>query len=132
MKTVLFVCIHNVGRSQMAEAFFNHMAQGKAQAVSAGTRPTLGSVSRKVRQAMREAGIDMKGQRPKPLTQEMIAQADRVITMGCGNDPECPVTFTPAEDWGLEDPSDKPLEKVRDIRDQVRTKVDALLRELGV
>lgn len=131
MKTVLFVCIENAGRSQMAAAFFNHLATGKATAISAGTRPAR-TVNPTVVQAMREVGIDISGNRPKMLTQEMVRQADQVITMGCGTDPECPVTFVPAEDWGLEDPKGQPIEKVREIRDEIRRRVAVLVRQLGV
>ena len=83
MKTVLFVCIHNSGRSQMAEAFFNHMAKGKAEALSAGTQPAK-NVYPVVVEAMREVGIDISGNMPKALTLDMVEKADRVITMGCG------------------------------------------------
>ena len=129
MKTVLFVCIGNSGRSQMAEAFFNHLALGRALALSAGTRPGR-AINPTVAEAMEEVGISLAGHRPKALTSEMVAQATHVITMGYGADPECPVTFVPAEDWGLEDPKDKPLDTVRQIRDQVRERVQRLLVEM--
>ena len=129
MKTVLFVCIGNAGRSQMAEAFFNSMAQGKAQAMSAGTNPAK-SVDPKVVELMKEVGIDISDRQPKPLTLEMLEQADKVITMGCGVEQACPATLTETEDWGLEDPKGKPVEKIREIRDEIRKRVDALIKKL--
>ena len=83
MKTVLFVCVGNSGRSQMAEAFFNYLAAGRARAISAGTNPAK-SVAPDVVLAMKEVGIDISGNKPKALTEDMLAQADRVVTMGCG------------------------------------------------
>ena len=130
MKKVLFVCVHNSGRSQMAEAFFNSLAEGKAIATSAGTRPAA-HVDSNVADAMCEVGIDIRQQRPKPLTLEMVESADRVITMGCGVEEVCPASFIPTEDWTLEDPEGKPIEKVRQIRDQIRVKVEVLVKELG-
>ena len=84
MKTVLFVCVGNAGRSQMAEAFFNHLASGKDKAMSAGTKPAS-AVDPRTIDVMREVGIDISGNKPKALTMEMLEQADRVITMGCGS-----------------------------------------------
>ncbi len=131
MKTVVFVCVHNAGRSQMAEAFFNSMAKGKAKAFSAGTQPA-GEVNPIAAKVMKEAGIDITGNKPKTLTLEMIESADRVITMGCGNDPAgiCPARIVETEDWALDDPKGKPVEKVREIRDTIRAKVTDLLKEL--
>lgn len=97
MKTVLFVCVHNSGRSQMAEAFFNRLAGGKARAVSAGTEPGE-KVHPEVVQAMKEVGIDISGNRPKLLTEEMLAQANRVVTMGCMTGGVCPASFVETED----------------------------------
>jgi arsenate reductase len=130
VKRVLFVCIGNSGRSQMAEAFFNHLSGGGFLAISAGTRPAT-SVSRTAIAAVAELGIDIGDQRPKPLTQQMIHQADRIITMGCDVAESCPAGFHASEDWGLEDPQGQPLEKVRLIRDQIRQRVLALLADLG-
>ncbi len=130
MKRVLFVCVGNSGRSQMAEAFFNHFARGEDVATSAGTQPA-DSVSRQAIAAMAEVGIDISGQRPKALTEEMTQQADRVITMGCDVAEACPAGFAPSEDWSLEDPRGQPLEKVREIRDEIRARVLGLLAELG-
>ncbi|MFH0846572.1 MAG: arsenate reductase ArsC [Chloroflexota bacterium] len=126
MKTVLFVCVHNSGRSQMAEAFFNFMAEGEAQAHSAGTQPA-DKVNPVVVAAMKEVGIDISGNKPKPLTTAMVEGADRVITMGCGAEAVCPATFMETEDWPLEDPSGKPLEQVRRIRDEIKARVTRLL-----
>ncbi|MBM3143146.1 MAG: arsenate reductase ArsC [Chloroflexi bacterium] len=129
MKKVLFVCVHNAGRRQMAEAFFNRLAEGKALALSAGTAPAS-RVNPVVVEVMREAGIDISHQKPKLLTLEMLEGVDRVITMGCGVEGACPASFVPTEDWELEDPEDKPIEKVRQIRGEIEAKVDELVRTL--
>ena len=129
MKTVLFVCIGNAGRSQMAEAFFNTMAKGRAQAFSAGTNPAK-SVDPKVVELMKEVNIDISDTQPKRLTLEMLEQADRVITMGCGVAESCPVTFTETEDWELDDPKGQPVEKIREIRDEIQRRVEKLLKEI--
>ncbi|MBI2846714.1 MAG: arsenate reductase ArsC [Chloroflexi bacterium] len=131
MKKVLFVCVHNAGRSQMAKAFFNRLAKGKAKALSAGTSPS-DAVDPTVVSVMKEIGIDISGVRPKALTPEMLGQVDRVVTMGCSVGGICPATFVETEDWGLEDPKGKPLEKVREIRDEVRARVLKLLEESGI
>jgi arsenate reductase len=133
MKTVLFVCVHNSGRSQMAEAFFNRLAKGRAKAVSAGTSPGS-SVNPVVVEAMRETGIDISGNKPKALTIEMAENADRMITMGCGADAEgiCPASIIETEDWELDDPNDQPIERVREIRDEVKKRVIALIDELNI
>ena len=128
MKTVLFVCVGNSGRSQMAEAFFNELARGRAKAVSAGTNPAK-AIAPDVVQAMKEMGIDISNKRPKPLTEEMLAQADRMVTMGCGAEGVCPVSFVPTEDWALEDPKGKSLEQVRKIRDEIKAKVVKMLED---
>ena len=129
-RTVLFVCVHNSGRSQMAEAFFNRAAQGRATALSAGTQP-VEQVNPMVVQAMAELGIDLSQKRPQLLTQEMLDAAERVTTMGCSVEEACPANLVPTEDWGLEDPKNKPLDKVREIRDEVRRRVEALIEEMG-
>ena len=130
MKTVLFVCVHNSGRSQMAEAFFNQLAKGKALALSAGTDPA-DALESTVVEAMREVGIGMRGQRPKALTAKMLERADRVVTMGCGVEGVCPASFVETEDWGLADPKGKSLEQVREIRDEIRKRVMKMLIEIG-
>ena len=126
MKTVLFACIHNAGRSQMAAAWFNALADTtKARAISAGTEPGT-RVHPEVLTAMREVGIDLEGVAPRRLTDELAATASILVTMGCGE--ACPVVpgLRPM-DWPLEDPKGKPVERVREIRDEVRRRVAALL-----
>jgi len=129
MKTILFVCTANSGRSQMAEGFFNHLAQGKAKAISAGTSPAE-QVHPKIIELMREVGIDIRHQKPKQLTSDILQQADLVITMGCEAKNACPATFTETRDWDLEDPKGKSLEETRQIRDQIRVRIESLLSEL--
>lgn len=131
MKKVLFVCVHNSGRSQMAEAFFNQIAEGKAKGISAGTDPAE-AVDPMVIEVMKEAGIDLSANVPKALTPEMLDGADRVITMGCGVEGVCPATFTETEDWGLDDPKGQPIEKVREIRDEIMARVSVMLRLMEV
>ncbi len=128
MKRVLFVCVHNAGRSQMAEAFLRHLADGSAEAQSAGMEPGE-RVNPVAVQAMAARGISLESHRPKLLTPELAAWADRVITMGCAIDDSCPVTLTSVEDWGIPNPSGEPLSVVCDIRDQIEDKVNRLLRE---
>ncbi len=128
MKTVLFVCVGNSGRSQMAEAFFNQAAGSKARAISAGTKPA-GAVDPNTVAVMREVGIDISAARPKALTMEMLDQASRVVTMGCGVEGVCPASLVETEDWQLEDPKGKPIEEVRRIRDEIRAKVMKLLEK---
>src|SRR5688500_15762325 len=127
---VLFVCIHNAGRSQIAEALFNAYAGGAATAISAGVEP-VAALNIAVVASMREAGYDLGAQRPKLLTEDMIDSADRVITMGCMDDPACPAVLA-EEDWGIDDPAGASPPKVRVIRDQIARKVRTLLRELGI
>jgi protein-tyrosine-phosphatase len=130
-KVVVFVCVHNSGRSQMAEAFFNQMAAGKALALSAGTQPG-GSVNPVVVEAMREVGIDISNNKPKMLTMEMVEHADKMITMGCGADAGglCPAGFIETDDWALADPRGKSLEQVRIIREEIRKRVSNLLLDM--
>lgn len=129
MKKVLFVCVGNSARSQMAEGFFNHLAKGKAIAASAGTSPSS-EISPLAIQVMKEAGIDISRHKPKKLTPEMLDGADRVITMGCGVEESCPSAFVPTEDWALDDPKGKPIEEVREIRDQIKNRVEKLIKEI--
>jgi len=124
--TVLFVCVHNSGRSQMAQAFFNHLAGGKAVAISAGTQPAA-HLNPTVVEAMREVGIDISDRSPMLLTPDLLDQADEVIAMGCGESVVCPATMNQGEDWALEDPAAQPIEKVRRIRDEIRDRVEKLL-----
>jgi arsenate reductase len=129
MKKILFVCVHNSGRSQMAEAFFNQLAKSKARAVSAGTQPAA-QVNPTVVAAMRELGMEIGNQKPKSLTLEMMESADRVITMGCNVAETCPASFIPTEDWELDDPEGKSIEETRQIRDQIKRRVEVLVKEL--
>jgi arsenate reductase len=131
MKRVLFVCVHNAGRSVMAEALFNRLAQGRAEALSAGTEPQ-GSPHPEVVDAMREIGIDVSGHLGVLLTDEMVASAERVITMGCAVDEAaCPaILYAEVEDWGLPDPKGQPPERVREIRDEIERRVSDLMEQL--
>ena len=125
---VLFVCVHNAGRSQMAAGFLDQLAQGRVLVRSAGSAPAK-EVNPAVVEAMREVGIDIGKEFPKPLTDEGVREADVVITMGCGD--ACP--FYPGkryEDWELEDPAGKSLDQIRPIRDDLRLRVEALLGSL--
>ncbi|MCX8053814.1 MAG: arsenate reductase ArsC [Armatimonadetes bacterium] len=129
MKKVLFVCVGNAARSQMAEAFAKRLGAGKIEAESAGTEPA-DHLNPTVVEAMREIGYDMSHHHPKLLTIEMAESADRIITMGCGVDASaCPAAFLPTEDWGLEDPKGQPIEKVREIRDEIERRVKVLVEE---
>ncbi|HYV43412.1 MAG TPA: arsenate reductase ArsC [Myxococcaceae bacterium] len=130
MSTVIFACIHNAGRSQMAAAFFNQLADpARARAVSAGSQPGE-RVHPEVLAAMREAGIDLSGAKPQKLTDEMARGAQMLVTMGCGD--QCPnVPGLRRADWPLEDPKGKPVEEVRRIRDDVRGRIRALLSSEG-
>jgi arsenate reductase len=130
MKKVLFVCVHNAGRSQMAEAFFNQMAKGKGKGSSAGTQPSE-KVNPTVVEAMREAGIDIGRRKPKVLTFEMLEHAARVITMGCSVEQACPASFVTTEEWQLDDPEGKPIEQVRQIRNEIEARVERLIEELA-
>jgi arsenate reductase len=130
MKTVICACVHNAGRSQMACASFNALADPlKARAVSAGTRPGT-QVHPEVVAAMREVGIDLRSAKPQLLTLELAKGADLLVTMGCGD--ECPVVpGLRRDDWPLEDPKGLPLERVRQIRDEIRARVTALVAAEG-
>jgi arsenate reductase len=126
MKTVLFACVHNAGRSQMAAAWFNALADpAKATAVSAGTEPGT-RVHPEVAEAMKEAGIDLSGATPQKLTPELAQQAQVLVTMGCGD--ACPyVPGARIEDWPLQDPKGQSVERVREIRDEIRRRVSDLI-----
>jgi len=127
---ILFVCVHNAARSQMAEVFANQLGEGLIEAKSAGTEPAT-EVDPMAVKAMAEIGFDLSGKRPKLITPELVEWADRVITMGCGvtDSATCPVFAKPMEDWGLEDPHDQTLEKVRKIRDEIKHRVEKLIQE---
>ena len=129
MKTVLFACLHNAGRSQMAAALFNQIADPtKARGISAGTTPGE-RVHPEVVTVMRELGLDLTGIKPRLLTDELARQANVLVTMGCGE--QCP--FVPElrrEDWVLQDPKGLPLDTVREIRDEIRSRVEKLVAEI--
>lgn len=127
--SVLFVCIHNAGRSQMAAAFLSHLAEGAIEVRSAGTQPA-DQVNPVVIEAMREKGIDLLGQTPKVLTVEAVEESDVVITMGCGD--TCP--YFPGKrylDWKLDDPAGASIAAIRPIRDQIESLVRALIEEIA-
>jgi arsenate reductase (thioredoxin) len=127
---VIFACLHNAGRSQMAAAFFNQLADpDRARAISAGTRPA-DRVHPEVVTAMQEVGLDVSTGKPQRLTAELAAGARHLVTMGCGE--ECPyLPGLKVEDWPLEDPKGKPVEKVREIREEVRRRVQELIDSRG-
>jgi len=128
MARVLFVCLHNAGRSQMSEALFNRAAEGRHEAQSAGTAPGE-RVHPEVVQVMSEIGIELAGRTPRKLEREQAEWADVVVTMGCGD--ECP--YVPGKrylDWELEDPKGQPIEAVRKTRDEIERRVGQLLAEL--
>ena len=126
MTTVLFACVHNACRSQMAAAFFNQLVDSaRATAISAGTQPGP-AVHPEVVAAMREAGIDLRGAQPTRLTDDVASRAQMLITMGCGD--ECPVLpGVSRADWPLDDPKGQPLVRVRQIRDEIRARVEQLI-----
>ena len=129
MSTVLFVCKQNAGRSQISQALFERAAGGRHQALSAGTTPAT-HVHPAVIMVMNELGIDLSSRTPQRLTRELAQQADLVVTMGCGD--ECP--FIPGKryiDWDLTDPAGQPIERVREIRDDIDRRVHELLGELS-
>jgi arsenate reductase len=126
--SVLFVCVHNAGRSQMGAAFLTHLSHGQVEVRSAGSAPA-DQVNPAAVQAMAEVGIDIAAEKPKILTDTAVRESDVVITMGCGD--TCP--FYPGkryEDWVLEDPAGKGVASVRPIRDEIRSRVETLIGEL--
>ena len=127
MTLVLFACVRNAGRSQMAAAFFNHLSDPeRVRAISAGTSPGA-RVHPEVVTAMREVGLDLEPAQPQRLTPELASSARHLITMGCGD--ECP--FVPGaeiDDWPIEDPKGKPEQRVREIRDELRARVEEFIR----
>ncbi|MBN8613511.1 MAG: arsenate reductase ArsC [Deltaproteobacteria bacterium] len=131
MKTYLFACVHNAGRSQMAAAWLEALAHPeKARAISAGTQPGA-RVHPEVVTAMREVGIELEGREPRRLTDELAQEATMLITMGCGD--ACPyVPGLRRDDWPLDDPKGRSVDEVRRIRDDVRARVEALVAREGV
>lgn len=126
--TVLFVCVHNAGRSQMAAGWLRHLARDRIDVRSAGSMPAE-QINPVAVEAMREVGIDITAEQPKVLTTEAVQASDAVVTMGCGD--ACP--FFPGkryEDWKLDDPAGQGIEAVRPIRDEIKTRVEALITDL--
>ena len=131
MKKVLFVCIENAGRSQMAEGFANMCGGGKVEASSAGTIPA-DQVNPVVVQVMRERGVDLSGKKPQAVTRKMVEEADAIIVMGCSAEGFCPAPLlNKVIDWGIEEPKGKPVEKAREIRDEIEGKVKKLIEEMN-
>ena len=130
MTTVIFACVHNAGRSQMAAAFFNQLAdRHRARALSAGTQPAE-HVHPEVVAVMREVGLDLRGAQPTRLTDALAASAQLLVTMGCGE--SCPVVpGVRRQDWNLPDPKGQPIERVRSIRDEIRRRVEELITADG-
>jgi arsenate reductase (thioredoxin) len=122
-ETILFVCVQNAGRSQMAEGFFKKYAPKGYEVISAGTVPTS-QINPIAVEVMKEVEIDISKQKPKDLTEDMARNATVIINMGCMDDKFCPALFVPKViDWSIEDPKDKPIEKVREIRDEIEKRV---------
>jgi protein-tyrosine-phosphatase len=129
MKRILFVCVENSGRSQMAEAFARGYGSGRIEVASAGTMPA-NEVNPAVVEVMRERGIDLSANKPQLITNQMVQGADLVIVMGCSAEGFCPAPLlNKVIDWGIEDPKGKPIEKVRGIRDEIEKRVRTLLDE---
>ena len=128
--TVLFVCVHNAGRSQMAAGFMRELGQGRVEVLSAGSAPK-DSINPIAVEAMAEVGIDIANNTPKVLTTEAVQESDAVITMGCGD--VCPIfPGKRYEDWALDDPAGLGVDAVRPIRDEIRRRVESLISDLGV
>jgi len=126
--TVLFVCVHNAGRSQMAAGWLNRLAGDRIEVRSAGSQPAS-QINPVAAQAMREVGIDITGEQPTVLTPDSVLQADVVVTMGCGD--ACP--YVPGkryQDWQLVDPAGQPIDVVRQVRDEIRQRIEVLIVEL--
>lgn len=131
-KTMLFVCVENAGRSQMAEGFFRKYAPEGYEPVSAGTKP-VSQINPLVIQVMDEIGIDISKQKSKDLTEDMIRNSDKIINMGCMDKDFCPTLFIPKViDWGIEDPKGKPIEQVREIRDEIVRRIKELAADISV
>lgn len=129
-KTVLFVCVENAGRSQMAEGFFKKYAPKGFKTLSAGTKP-VSQINPLVIESMREVGIDISKQKSKELTDEMIRESDNVVNMGCMDKSFCPTLWLPKViEWNLEDPKAKSIEEVREIRDEIEKRVKKIVAEI--
>lgn len=130
-KNVLFVCVENAGRSQMAEGLFRKYAPPGYESISAGTVPKS-QINPLAVEVMGEIGIDIGSQKPKELNEEMIKNAGKIINMGCMDKNFCPTLFVPkVRDWRIEDPKGKPIEKVREIRDEIERKIKQMVEEIG-
>lgn len=129
-QTILFVCVENAGRSQMAEGFFNKYAPGRYHAISAGIKP-VSEINPLAIEAMREVGIDISNQKSKEITEDMIRNSYKTVNMGCMDKDSCPTLFLAnVLDWNLEDPKGKSIEKVREIRDGIDRRVNELVASL--
>jgi arsenate reductase len=130
--TILFVCVENAGRSQMAEGFFRKYAPEGYEALSAGTKP-VAQINPVAIQVMNEVGIDISKQKSKDLTEDMIRNSDKIINMGCMDENFCPTMFIPKViEWGIEDPKGKPIEKVREIREEIERRSKELAADISV
>ena len=131
-KTILFVCVENAGRSQMAEGFFRKYAPEGYETLSAGTKP-ISQINPLAVQVMKEIGIDISKQKPKDLSEDMMRNSDKIINMGCMDRNFCPTLFIPKViDWGIENPKDKPIETVREIRDEIERRIKELATDASV
>jgi arsenate reductase len=129
-KTILFVCVENAGRSQMAEGFFRKYATEEYEPISAGTKP-ISQINPIVFQAMDEVGVDIRQQKPKDITEDMMRNSTKIINMGCMDKSFCPTLFIPnLIDWGIEDPKGKPIEQVREIREDIEQRIKQLVTDL--
>ena len=129
-KSILFVCVENAGRSQMAEGFFNKYAPKGYEAISAGTKP-ISQINPIAVEVMREADIDISNQKSKELTEDMIRNSSNIVNMGCMEKESCPTLFLQnLLDWNIEDPKGKPIEKVREIRDEIGQRVKELVASI--
>jgi protein-tyrosine-phosphatase len=129
-KTILFVCVENAGRSQMAEGFFRRHAPEGYEPISAGTKPTS-QINPIVVQAMDEIGMDIKQQKPKDITEDMMRNSTKIVNMGCMDKSFCPTLFIPnLIDWGIENPKGKPIEQIREIRNDIEQRVTHLVANL--
>ncbi len=131
-KIMLFVCVENAGRSQIAEGFFRKYAPEGYESVSAGTRP-VSQINPLAIQVMDEIGIDISKQKSKDLTEDMIRNSDKIINMGCMDKSFCPTLFIPRViEWRIEDPKGKPIEKVREIRDEIERRIKELATDISI
>ena len=130
-KTILFVCVENAGRSQMAEGFFRKYAPEGFEPSSAGTKP-ISQVNPLAIQVMNDIGIDISKQKPKDLSEDLMRNSDKIINMGCMDQNFCPTFFIPKViDWGIEDPKDKRIERVREIRDEIERRIKELATDVS-